>query len=245
MPIISNQFKKNNLIIHHQGHSGDFYHGYKTIEFFLENGYDIITLSLPLLGPNNRPTINLQRFGKFKFTQHEHFKLLDNQNFSSIKFFIEPITTIINYSNNLKFDTKTIVGISGGGWATILSSAIDTRITNSYSIAGSYLFFLKSNKDRNNSGDYEQTEMGLYNITNYLELYLMSATGINRKHTQIVNIFDSCCFNGYACKNYNQILYIKMKEIQNCNFVIHSDSSHGKHIISKNTLNYILNNLNK
>ena len=67
-------------------------------------------------------------------------------------FFVEPPVRVINYlESNYNFDSYYIVGISGGGWVTTLVPAIDDRINQSFSIAGSYPMFLRS--EPKNFGD--------------------------------------------------------------------------------------------
>ena len=81
----------NKLIIYHQGHDGDFISGKESIVFLINEGYSVLALSMPLLGMNNQPIIDLNDFGKIKFTNHRHFHLLESFNFSPVKFFVEPI----------------------------------------------------------------------------------------------------------------------------------------------------------
>jgi len=58
-PSISN----NKLVIYHQGHGGDFVLGKNTIQYFLDNNYSVLAFSMPLIQPNNQPTVNLENFG--------------------------------------------------------------------------------------------------------------------------------------------------------------------------------------
>ena len=67
-PLVSN----NELILYHQGHRGDFFEGKNTIQFFLDNNYSVLAFSMPLLGMNNNPMIDLDRFGKIKFRTVTH-----------------------------------------------------------------------------------------------------------------------------------------------------------------------------
>ncbi|MHC4121304.1 MAG: hypothetical protein ACYSWO_27835 [Planctomycetota bacterium] len=60
---------------------------------FLDEGYSVMAFSMPLLGMNNQPVVDLDRFGKFHLIKHDHMKLLK----SPIRFFIEPIVVAINY----------------------------------------------------------------------------------------------------------------------------------------------------
>ena len=95
-----------------------------------------------------------------------------------------------------------MVGISGGGWTTTLIAALDDRIDNSFSVAGSYPMFLRS--DPKNFGDYEQHHLELYQLANYLDLYVMASYGENRKFVQIFNKSDPCCFDGDAFLEYEK-----------------------------------------
>ena len=56
--------------------------------------------------------------------------------------------------NNFDFNSYHMLGLSGGGWTTVLFSAIDERTSQSYSVAGSFPMFMRS--DSKNIGDYEQ-----------------------------------------------------------------------------------------
>ena len=140
------------LLIYHQGHAGDFVLGKESINFFLNNGYSVLAFSMPLLGMNNQPIVDLEDFGKIKFSTHKHLRFLESSTFSPIKFFVEPIGVSLNYlEENFDFDSYYMMGISGGGWTTVLFSAIDDRILQSYSVAGTFPMFMRS--DSKNIGD--------------------------------------------------------------------------------------------
>jgi len=227
----------NNLIIYHQGHAGDFLNGKKTIQFFLDKGYSILAFSMPLLGMNNQPVVDTSNFGKIKLTSHEYLKFLQSDEFTPIKFFIEPIFISLNYiDNQFNFESYSFVGLSGGGWTAILYSAIDDRISNTYSIAGSVPIYYRSIQQ--NLGDYEQTLPELYSIANYLELYIMSSYGDNRKLLQIFNKYDPCCFSGNHNYSYENILKEKLSDIDG-SFEIFIDDTHKEHKISDTVLKLI------
>ena len=164
---------------------------------------------MPLLGMNNQPIVDIDNFGKIKFSTHKHLRFLESSGFSPVKFFVEPIGTSLNYlEENFDFDSYYMVGISGGGWTTVLFSAIDDRILQSYSVAGTFPMFMRS--DPKNIGDYEQTLPELYQITNYLELYILSSYGDNRIHVQIFNKNDPCCFSGNVSGLYDDKINEKL-----------------------------------
>ena len=231
------------LIIYHQGHGGDFVDGKDNIDFFLDQDYTVLAFSMPLLGMNNQPIIDLDNFGKIKFTTHKQFQFLESSEFSPVKFFIEPIGISLNYlDENFDFDSYYMVGISGGGWTTVLFSAIDDRISQSYSVAGTYPIFMRS--DSKNMGDYEQIIPELYRITNYLELYILSSYGDDRIHVQIFNNNDPCCFSGNISGIYDNKINEKLIALKSGNFSLYIDDSHNKHQISEYSRSLILQHLN-
>ena len=233
----------NKLIIYHQGHSGDFVNGKDNIDFFLDKNYTVLAFSMPLLGMNNQPIIDLEHFGKIKFTNHKQLQFLESSEFSPVKFFIEPIGVSLNYlDENFDFDSYYMMGISGGGWTTVLFSAIDDRISQSYSVAGSYPIFMRS--DSKNIGDYEQIIPELYAIANYLELYILNSYGDNRIHVQISNNNDPCCFSGNISGIYDNKINEKLIALKSGNFSLYIDDSHNKHKISEYSRSLILQHLN-
>jgi len=222
----------NKLIIYHQGHGGDFVNGKDNIDFFLDQDYTVLAFSMPLLGMNNQPIIDLDHFGKIKFTNHKQLQFLESSDFSPVKFFIEPIGVSLNYlDENFDFDSYYMMGISGGGWTTVLFSAIDDRISQSYSVAGTFPIFMRS--DSKNIGDYEQTIPELYAITNYLELYILNSYGDDRIHVQIFNKDDPCCFSGNISGIYDHKINERLKILDKGNFILHIDDTHNEHKISE------------
>ena len=233
IPIESN----NKIIIYVQGHDGGFVLGKKTIEYFLREGYSIISFSMPLIGMNNQPIIETE-VGKIKFSSHKYFEFLEAKNFSSLIYFFEPINSSLNYlEKNFDYAEYNAIGISGGGWTVTLYSAIDERISNTFSIAGGVPFFMRS-LDKN-FGDYEQRFNEFYQISNYLEFYLMASLGDDRKYVQIFNKFDPCCFSGDQFYIYEDDIKNKISTIDEGYFTIYVDEKTRLHEISDFSLDKI------
>ena len=235
----------NKLIIYHHGHAGDFSLEKNTLASFLNNGYSVVGFNMPLIGMNNQPVIETSDFGPIKFISHNQFSLLESPKFSPIKYFVEPITLSLNYiDENYDFDSYYMVGLSGGGWITVLYSAIDERISESYSVAGSYPLHLRH--ETKNIGDYEQLNPNIYRISNYLELYTMSSFGDNRKLVQLFIYNDPCCFQAelYDKFPYGNVIQDKLAILgDQGKFSVFLDSSTNQHEISDYALSLILDDM--
>jgi len=231
-PVKSN----NRLILYHQGHDGDFIFGKSTISYFLEKGHTIYAFSLPLLGKNNRPTVFTKNYGTIHFnSNHDFFKFLPNP----LSYFIEPIVVMINYAQKFRFESISMVGISGGGWATTLAAALDTRINFSFPVAGTYPLTLRFIRPESNYGDFEQSYPLLMQSADYLDLYLLGSIGRNRSQTQILNLYDPCCFNGFEYQLYSRFVYLETLKYQNARYKFISDSLNKDHSISAKSLQLI------
>lgn len=237
------KINNNNLVIYHQGHDGDFINGKNSIEFFLKNNYSVLALSMPLLEPNNQPIIDLPNFGNVKFTNHNEFQFLESEEFSPLIFFVEPIIVSLNHiENNYNYDEIHMVGISGGGWTTVVSAALDPRISKSYPVAGSVPMYLRFDNPKN-MGDYEQILPDFYRISGYLDLYILGSVGENRKQLQIFNQNDPCCFSGNGFTTYENIVKNSVNQFDSGSFEVFLDTNNIKHSISDDSLRKILEDM--
>jgi len=231
------------LILYHQGHGGDFILGKNTIQFFLDRNFTVLASTMPLVGMNNQPIVEIDGFGKIKLISHEQLKFLETNNFNPMRLFLDPIQINLTFlDKEYDFDQYSMVGLSGGGWITVVYSAIDERISNSFSVAGSMPFYLRV--DERDVGDYEQTNIDLYRNVNYLELYILSASGDGRKHVQIFNKNDPCCYPGNGYETYEFVIKDKISQLGQGNFQIFVDNTHNEHKISDVALDYIVKNIN-
>ena len=244
------------LVIYHQGHNAISLNGFDDHSFdqdipliqnFLDNNYSVLIFSMPGKGMNNEPIIDHEKFGNFKLNSHDHFHLLEAKNFHPIQFFLEPVVITLNQiEKDYSFVTYSMMGLSGGGWTTIVVSAVDDRISESYSIAGSFPIWLRS--DSRDYGDYEQTIPEFYQIANYEELYFLSAYGDNRRLVLFYNEFDPCCFSGelYNKFPFGDMVKTKLSKFNEGNFDVIIDYGQTEHMISENILGkiteYIQNN---
>jgi len=92
-------------------------------------------------------------------------------------------------------DRVAVTGLSGGGWQTIVLSALDTRVTLTNPVAG-YSSFLTRTRHYKDLGDSEQTPNDLATLVDYTHLTAMMAP---RATLLTYNAKDECCFeSGYA-----------------------------------------------
>ena len=238
LPEESNQ----KLILYHHGHDGDFILGSNTIQFFLERNFTVLAMTMPLVGMNNQPIVGIDGFGEMKLISHDQLNLLEKNKFNPMKLFIHPVQVNLNYlDKEYDFKRYSIIGLSGGGWTGLVYSAIDDRISDSFSIASSLPFYLRV--DARDIGDYEQTNVNLYKITNYLELYVLAGYGDDRKHIQIFNKNDPCCYSGIGYESYEFFIKDKLVELGKGSFQILIDDTHNEHKISDTMLEYIRKNI--
>jgi hypothetical protein len=83
-----------------------------------------------------------------------------------------------------------VAGLSGGGWQTIVISALDTRVTLSNPVAG-YSSFITRGKNFSDLGDSEQTPVDLALTVDYSHLTALMAP---RPTLLTYNLNDNCCF---------------------------------------------------
>jgi len=104
--------------------------------------------------------------------------------------FLAPVMEVINWAEEMGYESIYMSGLSGGGWTTTMVAALDIRIKASYPVAGTMPLFLKV---RNRNGvfieqrvDKEQKWKEFYDLFPYELLYRFAIEG-NRYQVQILN----------------------------------------------------------
>lgn len=229
------------LVIYHEGHGGDFVLGKGAIQFFLDEGYSVMAFSMPLMGMNSRPKVDFPSFGRLLLSMHNYLRFLESENFSPIKFFVEPVAAVLNYAEkNLDFRSVAVVGISGGGWTATLYAALDPRVSKSYPVAGSLPLYMSHVTC---TGEYEQFLPDLYRAANYLELYVLGSYGEGRRQLQVLNKYDNVCLAGDGYLTYEKEVQRTVAQLGKGRFDVYLDDSHKGHKISRHALDVILDDL--
>ena len=95
-----------------------------------------------------------------------------------------------------------VTGLSGGGWQTIILSALDTRVALANPVAGFSSFVTRAQWPDKDLGDSEQTPSDLASLADYTHLDALMAP---RALQLTYNAKDSCCYRGdYALGNLVQ-----------------------------------------
>lgn len=205
-------------VIYHGGHGGVFWedrylnksgrpYSVSVIDFLLGKGYDVVCLDMPLTNENTCPVPVMENGDKYIFSHDDIFKLQQ-----PFYYFFEPVRRIIDFLEEQRgYEMFSMIGLSGGGWTTTLYSALDTRIVQSFSVAGSVP--VPSRLTNSDKGDREQHDEALYNQVNYSTFYTLAASGNNRLHYQILNQNDDCCFDYNADTLWAPAIQQKLQEL--------------------------------
>ncbi|MFI5124927.1 MAG: T9SS type A sorting domain-containing protein [Chitinophagales bacterium] len=247
-PKISNHF--NIPIIYHGGHDGIFWedaflnnsgrpYSISVIDFLLGKGFDIIAIEMPLCGSNENPIQVSEDGNSYVLSQHSDIFQLKNPFY----YFFEPIRKTLNFMER-KYGSKkfVMIGLSGGGWTTTIYSAIDPRIAQSYSVAGSIPIPLRLNLS--DIGDEEQNYEDFYKQLNYSTLYTLAAHGSGKLHYQILNVNDNCCFDLDGNKYWVPFVQQKLAELEDPgNYRFYYDPFSAMHKISSVAMDTIYSHI--
>lgn len=232
------------LVLFHEGHGRDFKSKKKVITKLLQIGYDVIALDMPVTGRNKPPVVELEGVGRILLDKHHWFVFLQRP----LRFFFEPIAAAVNFALEEKdYEEVVMVGFSGGGWATTVYAAMDPRIRRSYPVAGTTPLYLRSStpeRTEKGLGDFEQIHPELLRTANYLEMYVMGASGEGRRQLQVINQFDrNVPFHGVKHETYVPAVREAVDRLGPGSFNVFLDASPGAHDIHDETLRKLVEEL--
>lgn len=179
------------VVVLHLGHSDNctFNDGFagepdtgmrSAISAFVAAGYPVVAVYMPQITPEDC---------RWRHDTIFHKTTTGNP----LKFFLEPTLASLNHVEKSypQYKTFTMIGLSGGGWTTVLYAAIDPRIKVSIPVAGTLPLYFSH---EGYGYDVEQRLDSFYRLAGYLDLYLLGIAGNGRKQIQILNRQDDCCF---------------------------------------------------
>ncbi len=142
--------------------------------------------------------LNYEWFGKGQMAaagfQHDRMNQLDLTGTSGLAPFFLAMQRLVDIAiQHANVDPERIAatGLSGGGWHTILLSALDTRIKLVVPVAGYSSFVTRAQFPDTDLGDSEQTPADLGQLADYTHLTALLAP---RPALLVHNAFDNCCF---------------------------------------------------
>ncbi|KKL24043.1 hypothetical protein LCGC14_2419310, partial [marine sediment metagenome] len=264
------------MVIVHSGHRQGVALGEgvnDTIDRLLADGFTVLVMDMPLVGWNTDKTIELAEEG-FTVTvtvtigvrgtsgHNEMFEKLTAKlpaklpAGTAFRFFLEPIVQGVNHFLHTNGDAVDVsmLGLSGGGWATHMAAAIDPRIKQSFPVAGAYPLYARAFAP-GSLGDTEQYYTPLYReidsdgdaipdtaagVASWLEIFALGGYGKGRRQIQILNFEDSCCFYTSVFETYDDFVSGVVDKLGHGDWDLHSDRTHKVHIISADVLNRVI-----
>lgn len=203
-----------NLILHNGHFVGYDNAGYRgLVEALLARGWSVTFLDMPGLGlcePKLGPDL------------HNTLGSWQTADFNPLRAFAGPAAQAVNLAAASGASLVAMAGVSGGGWATTLSAALDVRISLSLPVAGSLPLWL-----RPHPADWEQDNVP----ADYLDLYLLGCDR-GRRQTQVLNLRDPCCFWGDSWRAYRGPL----GRISDGRFDLYCDEANADHSLSPQAL---------
>jgi hypothetical protein len=234
---------RRQLVIYHAGH--DSVLPPAVISRFVQSGYTVAGIYMPVSADNVKyaPIVDLPGIGRMKIVNHNQFPLLETATFNPLRLFIEPVIIVLNQLLlQHRFDSVTMLGFSGGGWTTTIAAAIDPRINTSYAVAGSLPVDVRW-ADWTSWGDYEQIHPWLLRAASFEEIYLLDASGKGRRHVQVLNKYDTCCFSVPSVPTYVPVVQKRLAAIGPGTYDFILDDTQVKHAVSPCTMTRILGDL--
>ena len=232
------------LFIYHSGHCAgsaiveDVYNNANrvgngiVIPRLIDSGYTV--LAVPMINYKNRT-----RSGYFCGYNNHNQLFADSLYSYPLGLFFKPLIAALNQLGRNNFPEIYMMGLSGGGWTTSVYPAMDSTISMSFPVAGSWPMAIRN--IYYSDGDAEQYYPPLFkNLLDYHELYTLSCLAPSRKMLQINNRYDACCFNGA----FQHIFYVdsvaKALEGSGGEFKYYLDETSYRHVVSPRTIKVIL-----
>jgi hypothetical protein len=238
-----------------------------TIERLLEYGFTVAVMQMPMVAWNKDGSGTLPNGNSFRIDlrgtsgHDELFKQVEpTLGARTMAFFLEPVVQVTSelLARYPLCRGVLMIGLSGGGWTTHFSAAIDPRILYSVPVAGALPLYARPHS-KGSTGDAEQNygpilgeedtdSDGILDratgVCSWLEIFALGGISPDgksqRKQVQVINYHDSCCFDGPVSQTYSELLSKRVAAIGQGEWQISVDHSHHEHVISGKTLDDVL-----
>jgi hypothetical protein len=201
---------------------------------------------------------------KSQLLHHNQLEILESDDFSPMTYFVEPIAVALNYvDENFDYSKYHIAGVSGGGWTAAFYSAIDPRISHSFSVAGSHPSYsmtqdyeqrlqkaeeeswgydtcispsLTPELCNGSSGSSSGSDKKVYQVADWNDLYVLASFGEDRKLTKWFHSADECCFAADELTfNYEETIKKRLTNLGSGEFEIFIEDT-SRHNVSTKAL---------
>jgi len=178
--------------------------------FSLRAGFDVLVIPSPLssiedqnLTYSSVPSVNTPSFGHLGLTDQNVFFLLEDNTFSPLQLYLDPLALSLNLiDQQYNYTSYHLVGSFDGSWEATVYPALDSRIKTSHVIYPPLPLFIATTSDSTSLRNYEYFHPQLTKIVNYLELYVMASYGKGRKHVQLIDTSNPHRYNEEGYKAY-------------------------------------------
>jgi hypothetical protein len=228
---------KNRLVIYHHGYGDPISTAAPLFRVLLAHGYDVLAYNL-LGRAGNSGLARLHANDRFYNVTSEMAEFE-----RPLHFHVDPVVAGINYALKTgNYSSVDMVGLSMGGFMAILSAAADSRIARSYPVAADLPLHLRRGQEV--LPGYPPYFPPLTTTFTRLELYMLGASGRDRRQIQIFNRYDRCCYFGLRGRVYEAaVARAAQSTPQGGHFAVLFDETHADHRLSRFTIDFLLSDL--
>ncbi|MBL6945535.1 MAG: alpha/beta hydrolase [Rhodospirillales bacterium] len=212
------------IVFYQHGYAGTYHDQHRNIARLIERGYSVLAFNLPGLGGN----------------------VIMASGLASVRQTLGPIMLALEHSVRRRLPKGiAMIGFSAGGLAAVRAAALEPRIRVTYSVAAPIYPVALTDPKLEPPGNSRLPE--LLESAGYLDLFVLGTSGSKdqpRRQLQIFNQYDRCCW-----RNRTALLYadsVKQAALKlGGTFDVRIDESHARHKISRQTMEWILADLER
>ena len=214
-------------MIYHHGMASDFQAARGWLEPFLQAGWNILVFEQLGYGENSVyavcdiPTVD----PTCRANLHSQLDRISRP----VAPHVEPVLAGVDYLQSKGFSTVDAMGFSAGATVVTFAAALDTRIRRTAAVAGILPMYLREGQDEAFGVARQWAQAGL---GSFLDLFVMAASGENRRYLQLFNRYDRCCFRNLKGRVYEPAVRRAVAATGSGRFDVHIDETHARHKVS-------------
>ncbi|MBN42659.1 MAG: hypothetical protein CL573_04120 [Alphaproteobacteria bacterium] len=235
----------NRLIVYHHGFGAPIKTASHFLAALIDSGFDVVAVNA--LGHGGTLAfVDSNQAGILPHARHKQKSNIFHEmsDFDRpLRYHLRPIYGAIDYARRKKsYRSVDVAGFSMGAFFATLLAALDPTIERSYPIAGVLPNYLRRGQEIMPDGPPSYPP--LMDIANHLELFVLGASGEDRRQLQVFNRYDRCCFNGIRSNIYKAAIQNAVHQSSaKGRFDVLLDETHADHRISQFATNAIVKDL--